>query len=75
MRRVERGVGWATAHSGHRPFAEARHTPDRVADPPAPARRDIPVFRNEAYLEIQEESVTGGEAGDVDEELRRLGES
>jgi len=39
------------------------------------APRDIPVFRNEVYLEIQQERVSGGEAGNVDEELRKLGES
>ena len=38
------------------------------------APRDIPVFRKEVYLEIQQEKLEAGTAGreEVDEALRRL---
>jgi carbon storage regulator len=41
------------------------------------ASRDIPVFRKEVYLEIQEEQVGSGKAAreEVDAALRGLGES
>jgi carbon storage regulator len=44
------------------------------------APRDIPVFRKEVYLEIQQErsremAATGGTRGAVDDALRQLGES
>jgi carbon storage regulator len=44
------------------------------------APRDIPVFRKEVYLEIQQErsremAATGGTRGTVDDALRQLGES
>jgi carbon storage regulator len=41
------------------------------------APRDIPVFRKEVYLEIQQERVAAGEKSrdDVDEALRKLGGS
>jgi carbon storage regulator len=39
------------------------------------APRDIPVFRKEVYLEIQQESIAAGEGAreEVDEALRKLG--
>jgi carbon storage regulator len=39
------------------------------------ASRDIPVFRKEVYLEIQQERLEAGNAGreEVDEALRGLG--
>jgi carbon storage regulator len=39
------------------------------------APRDVPVFRKEVYLEIQEEQVTDGKdaRGEVDAALRNLG--
>ena len=39
------------------------------------APRDIPVFRKEVYLEIQQESARPGEGAreEVDEALRKLG--
>ena len=39
------------------------------------APRDIPVFRKEVYLEIQQERVAAGEKSrdEVDEALRKLG--
>ena len=41
------------------------------------APRDIPVFRKEVYLEIQQERVAAGEKSrdEVDEALRKLGGS
>ena len=41
------------------------------------APRDIPVFRKEVYLEIQQERVAAGEQSreQVDEALRKLGGS
>jgi carbon storage regulator len=41
------------------------------------APRDIPVFRNEVYLEIQQERLEGGKEAreEVDEALRGLGNS
>jgi carbon storage regulator len=41
------------------------------------APREIPVFRKEVYLEIQQERVAAGEESrdKVDEALRKLGES
>ena len=42
------------------------------------APRDIPVFRKEVYLEIQQEQVAGGEHGareEVDAALNSLGET
>jgi carbon storage regulator len=44
------------------------------------APRDIPVFRKEVYLEIQQEQLAAGNAGggvreEVDAALRGLGES
>ena len=38
------------------------------------APRDIPVFRKEVYLDIQQENVEGGAREKVDEALKRLGE-
>ena len=40
------------------------------------APRDIPVFRKEVYLEIQEEQISprAGSKADVDEALGKLGE-
>jgi len=38
------------------------------------APRDIPVFRKEVYLDIQQENVEGGARDQVDEALKRLGE-
>ena len=39
------------------------------------APRDIPVFRKEVYLEIQQERVAGGDKAreEVDQALRKLG--
>jgi carbon storage regulator len=37
------------------------------------APRDIPVFRKEVYLEIQQERA-GGVRGELDEALKQLGE-
>jgi carbon storage regulator len=41
------------------------------------APRDVPVFRKEVYLEIQQERVSSGEGarGEVDAALQGLGES
>ena len=40
------------------------------------APRDIPVFRKEVYLEIQQERVeAGGGRAEVDEALQKLGEA
>jgi carbon storage regulator len=41
------------------------------------APRDVPVFRKEVYVEIQEERVSAGNANhdDVDSALRDLGDS
>ncbi len=41
------------------------------------APRDVPVFRREVYLEIQEEQTTDGKdvREEVDEALRTLGDS
>ena len=42
------------------------------------APRDVPVFRKEVYLEIQQERLGAGEKGareEVDAALRNLGES
>jgi carbon storage regulator len=38
------------------------------------APRDIPVFRKEVYVEIQQERAQGGAREQVDEALRRLGD-
>ena len=38
------------------------------------APRDIPVFRKEVYIEIQQERAQGGSREQVDEALRRLGD-
>ncbi|MFL5820265.1 MAG: carbon storage regulator CsrA [Solirubrobacteraceae bacterium] len=38
------------------------------------APRDIPVFRKEVYVEIQQERAQESARGEVDEALRRLGE-
>jgi len=39
------------------------------------APRDVPVFRKEVYLEIQQENLAAGEGAkaEVDEALRKLG--
>jgi carbon storage regulator len=37
------------------------------------APRDVPVFRKEVYLEIQQERAAGGASEDVDAALRDLG--
>jgi len=42
------------------------------------APRDVPVFRKEVYLEIQQENLAAGDDGareEVDAALRKLGES
>jgi carbon storage regulator len=42
------------------------------------APRDVPVFRKEVYLEIQQENLAAGDEGareEVDAALRKLGES
>jgi len=40
------------------------------------APRDVPVFRKEVYLEIQQENMAGeGARDEVDAALRKLGES
>jgi carbon storage regulator len=38
------------------------------------APRDIPVFRKEVYVEIQQERAQSGAREQVDEALRRLGD-
>jgi carbon storage regulator len=38
------------------------------------APRDIPVFRKEVYIEIQQERAQGDAREQVDEALRRLGD-
>ena len=38
------------------------------------APRDIPVFRKEVYLEIQQERAAGSPSQQVDEALRDLGD-
>ena len=38
------------------------------------APRDIPVFRKEVYIEIQQERAQAGSREQVDEALRRLGD-
>ena len=38
------------------------------------APRDIPVFRKEVYIEIQQERAQSGSREQVDEALRRLGD-
>ena len=38
------------------------------------APRDIPVFRKEVYIEIQQERAQSGAREQVDEALRRLGD-
>jgi carbon storage regulator len=38
------------------------------------APRDIPVFRKEVYIEIQQERAQDGAREQVDEALRRLGD-
>jgi carbon storage regulator len=38
------------------------------------APRDIPVFRKEVYVEIQQERAQAGAREQVDEALRRLGD-
>ena len=37
------------------------------------APREIPVFRQEVYLEIQQERVEAADGGSVDEALHKLG--
>ena len=42
------------------------------------APRDVPVFRKEVYLEIQQENLAAGDEGareEVDAALRKLGET